>query len=82
MFSVRRFGKGTKKLALTNHGQWIEDYVFDYFLKETEPDCSLYAKDGTEKKIHKVSDLFMYSRVWNKRTPLNKRSPWKIWQKE
>ena len=19
---------------------------------------------------------------WNKRTPLNKRSPWKIWQKE
>ena len=55
MFSVRRFGKGTKKLALTNHGQWIEDYVFDYFLKETEPDCSLYAKDGTEKKIHKVN---------------------------
>ena len=30
MFSVRRFGKGTKKLALTNHGQWIEDYVFDF----------------------------------------------------
>ena len=25
MFSVRRFGKGTKKLALTNHGQFIED---------------------------------------------------------
>ena len=23
-----------------------------------------------------------YSRVWNKRTPLNKRSPWRIWQKE
>ena len=23
-----------------------------------------------------------YSRVWNKRTSLNKRSPWKIWQKE
>ena len=23
-----------------------------------------------------------YSRVWNKRSPLNKRSPWKIWQKE
>ena len=22
----------------------------------------------------------VYSRVWNKRTPLNKRSPWKIWQ--
>ena len=59
MFSVRRFGKGTKKLALTNHGQWIEDYVFDYFLKETEPDCSLYAKDGTEKKIHKVSDFYI-----------------------
>jgi hypothetical protein len=61
MFSVRRFGKGTKKLALTNHGQFIEDYVFDYFLKQTEPDCSLYAKDGTEKKIHKVSDFFMYA---------------------
>ena len=57
MFSVRRFGKGMRKLSLSNHGQWIEDYVFDYFLKETEPDCSLYAKDGTEKKIHKVSDL-------------------------
>mgnify|MGYP001203573580 CR=1 FL=1 len=55
MFSVRRFGKGMKKLSLSNHGQWIEEYVFDYFLKETEPDCSLYAKDGTEKKIHKVS---------------------------
>ena len=51
MFSVRRFGKGMRKLSLSNHGQWIEDYVFDYFLKETEPDCSLYAKDGTEKKI-------------------------------
>ena len=23
-----------------------------------------------------------YSRFWNKRSPLNKRSPWKIWQKE
>ena len=23
-----------------------------------------------------------YSRVWNKRTPLNKRTLWKIWQKE
>ena len=55
MFSVRRFGKGMKQLSLSNHGQWIEEYVFDYFLKETEPDCSLYAKDGTEKKIHKVS---------------------------
>ena len=55
MFSVRRFGKGMRKLSLSNHGQWIEDYVFDYFLKETEPDCSLYAKDGTEKKIHKVT---------------------------
>ena len=48
----------TKKLALSNHGQMIENYVFDYFLRQTEPDCYLYAKDGTEKKIHKVIDYF------------------------
>ena len=24
---------------------------------------------------------FAYFRVWNRHTPLNKRSPWKIWQK-
>ena len=56
----RRFEMSTKKLALSNHGQMIENYVFDYFLRQTEPDCYLYAKDGTEKKIHKVIDYFTY----------------------
>ena len=57
MLTERRFEMNTKKLVLTNHGQMIENYVFDYFLRHTEPDCSLYAKDGTKKKIHKVRDF-------------------------
>ena len=56
----RRFEMSAKKLALDNHGQMIENYVFDYFLRQTEPDCYLYAKDGTEKKIHKVIGYFTY----------------------
>ena len=28
------------------------------------------------------STFLVYSRVWNKRSLLNKRSPWKMWQKE
>ena len=60
MLTERRFEMSTKKLALSNHGQMIENYVFDNFLRQTEPDCYLYAKDGTKKKIHKVIDYFTY----------------------
>ena len=28
------------------------------------------------------SEHVVYSRLWNRRSPMNKRSPWKIWQKE
>ena len=30
----------------------------------------------------KNQDIECYSRLWNKRSPLNKRSPWNIWQKQ
>ena len=33
-------------------------------------------------EVFSFFDFFTYSRVWNKRTPLNKHIPWKIWQKE
>ena len=32
--------------------------------------------------IYDTKSCWKYSRVWNKRNPSNKRSPWKIWQKE
>ena len=39
--------------------------------------------DATLIKEILESFLFcMYSRVWNKRSPLNKHSPLKFWQKE
>ena len=32
-------------------------------------------------KVYRVTQITTYSRVRNKRTPLNKHSPWNIWQK-
>ena len=57
MFSPRRFGMDTKKLSLTNHCYMIENFFIDSYLRETKPDCLLYAEDGSKLKIHKVRVL-------------------------
>ena len=40
-----------------------------------------------EKPMNQITAIFvdydvLYSRLWNKRSPLNKHSPWNIWQKQ
>ena len=32
--------------------------------------------------LYEVKLKASYSRLWNKRSPLNKRSPWNIWEKQ
>ena len=36
---------------------------------------------STIVSVYNQRSFFKYSRVWNKHTPLNKRSPWNNWQK-
>ena len=38
----------------------IENFFIDSYLRETKPDCLLYAEDGSKLKIHKVRVLYFY----------------------
>ena len=49
--------------------------VLFYTLKKR---IGIFTNDG----FHTCKSIIFYSRVWNKRIPLNKHSRWKIWQKK
>ena len=59
-------------------GTAIENFVLPVIKKYEKINKQRRAKSRKKKSKQSPTYVFPYSRVWNKHTPLNKRSPWKI----